>query len=92
MNEYCEWLFDILFELKRKVDLSGLSSFQGRFLGRISEIIFNVWLDFQIKSGKLEKKRIKEIPYILMEKINWLNKGFAFLKAKFIGKKYEGSF
>jgi len=27
-----------------------------------------------------------------MEKINWLRKGTAFLRAKFTGKKYSGSF
>jgi len=27
-----------------------------------------------------------------MEKVNWIKKGSSFLKAKFIGKKYEESF
>jgi len=27
-----------------------------------------------------------------MENINWWKKGLAFLKAKFFGKRYEGSF
>ena len=45
-----------------------------------------------MKSGVLKKNEIKEIPYIHMEKINWWKKGTAFLKAKFFGNKYNGSF
>jgi hypothetical protein len=33
-----------------------------------------------------------EVPFINMEKTNWLKKGSSFLKAKFFGKKYDGSF
>lgn len=89
---YCSWLFDILFELKNRIDMPELSSFQGRFYGRVSEIIFNVWLEYQIQNGTLKKKEIKEIPCVHMEKINWMEKGRAFLKAKFLHERYKGSF
>lgn len=92
LDEYCSWLFDILFELGKSIDMSELSAFQGRYYGRISEIIFNVWLDYQIKNGKLKRNEVKEITCIHMEKINWWKKGTAFLKAKFFGIRYEGSF
>ncbi|MDD3337946.1 MAG: DUF4422 domain-containing protein [Lachnospiraceae bacterium] len=92
LNQYCEWLFDILFELENRIDMSELSTFQGRFYGRVSEIIFNVWLDHQIETGAIGKERIKELPCIHMEKVNWWKKGTAFLKAKFFQKRYEGSF
>lgn len=92
VDEYCSWLFDILFELGDKVNSSDLSAFQGRFYGRISEIIFNVWIDYQMKSRNLKKSELMELPYIHMEKINWHKKGTAFLKAKIFKKKYEGSF
>lgn len=92
LNSYCTWLFDILFELKNRIDIPDLSSFQGRFYGRISEIIFNVWLDYQMANGKLNKNEIKEIPCVHMEKINWIKKGCAFLKAKFFHERYTGSF
>ena len=92
LNEYCNWLFDILFELKNRLNTIGLSSYQGRCYGRVSEIIFNVWLDYQIKSGSLNKNEIKELGYIYMEKIDWIKKGSAFLQAKFLHKKYAGSF
>lgn len=92
LNEYCTWLFDILFELRKRFDMPGLSAFQGRFYGRVSEIIFNVWLEYQIDNGKIKKDEVKELPFIYMEKINWWKKGMAFLKAKFLNQKYKGSF
>ena len=92
LDDYCTWLIDILFKAGEKRNVGNENAFQGRFYGRISEIIFNVWLDEQIQSGKLKINEIKEIPCIHMEKINWLKKGTAFLNAKFLGKKYGGSF
>ncbi|MCD7790247.1 MAG: DUF4422 domain-containing protein [Bacteroides thetaiotaomicron] len=92
LNQYCGWLFDILCELGERMNVSELDAYQGRYYGRVSEIIFNVWLDYQIDSGSINKNEVKEIPCIHMEKINWWKKGEAFLKAKFAGKKYEGSF
>lgn len=92
LNQYCQWLFDILFELQKMKNMPELSAFQNRFYGRVSEIIFNVWLDYQLESGNLKKEDIKEIKCIHIEKINWAKKIFAFLKAKFFSKKYNGSF
>lgn len=92
LNEYCSWLFDILFELQNRINMPELDMFQGRFYGRISEIIFNVWLEEKLKLGVISSEELKEIPCIHMEKINWWKKGTAFLKAKFFGQKYKGSF
>ena len=92
LNEYCSWLFDILFELGNRTDATGYSAFQNRFYGRISEILFNVWLDYELSSGRLDKYDIEKLPFIHMEKVNWFKKGSAFLAAKFTNKKYEGSF
>ncbi|MCD7944099.1 MAG: DUF4422 domain-containing protein [Clostridia bacterium] len=92
LDDYCEWLFAILFELRKRIDMGSLSPFQGRFYGRISEIIFNAWLDYQIKIGRLRKNEVLEIHCIHMEKINWIEKCGAFLKAKFAGVKYEHGF
>ena len=96
LDEYCTWLFSILFELKERVesgrvkDSVNLSSFQGRFYGRISEILFNVWLEYQLKNNRISS--VKELQCISMEKIDWNRKIKSFLAAKFFGKKYEGSF
>lgn len=103
LDEYCTWLFSILFELEARIErcdleMPELSFFQGRFYGRVSEIIFNVWLDYQLNrddsdgGSGLTSDEVKEVPCIFMEKVNWLKKDIAFLKAKFLGKRYEGSF
>ena len=95
LNNYCAWLFGVLFELRNRIGEESetqLDNFQGRFYGRISEIIFNVWLIEQQKKGIIDKKEIKELSLIHMEKINWIKKGVAFFKAKFVGRKYNGSF
>ena len=93
-SDYCGWLFNILFELEKRIGGKSeeLSAFQGRFYGRVSEILFNVWLEQKIRSGKLERDEIKELNFVYMEKIDWKRKGISFLKAKFASKKYEGSF
>ena len=91
-DDYCDWIFDILFKLRDRLGEEGLTAFHSRYYGRVSEIIFNVWLAENIKNGKIKQSEIKEIPLIHMEKINWWKKGTAFLKAKFTGEKYSGSF
>lgn len=91
-SSYCEWLFTILFELEKRIGSRKLSTFQSRFYGRISEIVFNVWLQKQLDDENLKKDEIKELPYFNVEGENWQKKGIAFLKAKFLHKRYEGSF
>ena len=91
-DEYCIWLFDILFELRERLGEDNLSSFHSRYYGRISEIIFNAWLRKKTTDGIIRKKEVKEIPLVHIEKIDWKKKGAAFLKAKFLGEKYSGSF
>ena len=67
-DQYCSWLFSILFELEKQCPPDGLSSFHQRFYGRVSEILFNVWLKKQVETGKLKKEEIKELPYIIWKK------------------------
>ena len=85
LDKYCEWLFDILFELEKRVDVKQYDIFHSRFYGRVSELL----LDVYINTNNL---KYKEIYFVDIENINWLKKGTSFLKAKFFGKKYEGSF
>lgn len=43
-DAYCKWLFDVLFELEKSVDLSELNAYQQRLYGFLSERLFNVWI------------------------------------------------
>ncbi len=85
LDEYCTWLFDILFELEKRVDNSKYDSFHARFYGRVSELLFDVWLN-------TKGYNYKEVKVISMEKVNWWKKGTSFLKAKFKKEKYGKSF
>lgn len=82
---YFSWLFPILDSMYESIDLSDLTDFEARLFGRVSEILFNVWLD-------KNDLKIKEIPFMYMEKIDLFKKGMSFLMAKFFGKKYGQSF
>lgn len=85
LDQYCTWLFDILFELEKRIDISKYDSFHARFFGRVSELLLDVW----INTNNLKYQEIKVMD---MGNINWWKKGISFLKAKFVGKKYEKSF
>ncbi len=89
LNDYCKWLFNILFELRKEIDSDNMSQFDARFYGRVSEIIFNCWLLYKVES---EKIKIKEIPYMYLGKVDWKRKVSSFLKAKFLHRKYDKSF
>ncbi|WP_034442283.1 DUF4422 domain-containing protein [Butyrivibrio sp. AE2032] len=74
-NEYCKWLFDILFELEKRLDISSYNTNDSRVFGFVGERLLDVWIN---KNGIA----YKEIPYVFMEKQNWIKKGGAFLKRK----------
>lgn len=98
LDNYCTWLFNILFELEKRVDngevknSQNLSSFQARFYGRISEILFNVWLKYQLDNGIIENSKVKNLKVINIGKIDWGRKLQSFILAKFFNKKYDRSF
>ena len=77
-DAYCTWLFDMLFELESRLDISGYNDNDKRVFGFVSERLLDIWIETnQIK--------YKDIPYIFMERINWITKGTAFLKRKVQG-------
>lgn len=84
MDEYCSWMFPILFELEKQVNVRGLSPFDARLFGRISEFLLDVWI--------LKKEyKYKEVKMIQIGDENWPKKIWSFLMAKFFGKKYSQS-
>ena len=54
-NNYCKWLFDILFELEKEIDLSNREVYNARVYGFLSERLLNVWV---LKNNL----KVKELP------------------------------
>ena len=78
-DEYCTWLFDILFTLEKRIDISSYDSYEARIFGFLSERLFNVWLERQ------NLKKV-EVPVVFLENIDWPKKIRDFLKRKFLGR------
>lgn len=84
-NEYCEWLFPILGELERHIDIDAYNSYQARLYGRVSELMLDVWLE-------RNQYHYTEVPVINLEKQDWNKKIKSFVAAKIFGRKYSRSF
>jgi len=75
-NEYMEWIFDILFELEKRVNITQYDQYQSRVYGFISERLLNVWL---LKN----QLKTKELKMINIEGENLTLKAFGLIKRKF---------
>ena len=84
-DEYCKWLFPILFELEKRIDPKNYNDFHARYLGRISERLLDVWIN-------TNKLKYKELDVVYMGKTNFARKVISVINAKITGKKYEKSF
>ncbi|WP_386693498.1 DUF4422 domain-containing protein [Lonepinella sp. MS14435] len=75
VEQYCIWLFDILFDLEKRIDINDYSAYQQRVFGFIAERLFNIWLD------KNEINTVS-LPIAHIEPENMLKKAFKFLLRK----------
>ena len=84
-NNYCNWLFPILDELDRRIDSTKYNEFHARFIGRISEMLLDVYIN-------TNNIKYKEVKFVDIEGSNFVKKVFSVIKSKITGKKYEKSF
>ncbi len=61
IEDYANWLFDILFELEKRIDISERNNYQKRVFGFLSERLFNVYLEKHKKEIKIKEKRVEFI-------------------------------
>ena len=80
LQEYCDWLFPLLFELENRLDTSGYDDYNRRVFGFIGERLLDVWL-CQRKQPYVECKVLET------ERPNWLVKGVHFLWRKIRGNR-----
>ena len=59
-DEYCQWLFSILFESEKRIDISEYDSYQKRVFGFLAERLLDVWLFNR-------DLKIKEVPVVCLE-------------------------
>ena len=77
-DAYCTWLFDILFEVEKRLDISAYTANDARVFGFISERLLDVWLE---GNGYA----YLELPWVFLERENWVRKGTTFLVRKLRG-------
>ena len=82
LSSYCSFLFDVLFEVEKRLDISSYSAYDARVFGFLSERLLDVYIDWRDLS-------CKEISYVYMEHINWFKKGYMFLRRKVNGNNNE---
>lgn len=75
LEAYCAWLFDILFELEARLDISAYSPYDARVFGFVAERLLDVWLE-------TNGYAYRELPVINTEGQHWLRKGTTFLLRK----------
>lgn len=78
-DAYMAWMFGILFEMEKRVNITGWDTYESRIYGFASELLLDVWLE---KNGI----DYAEQNVSFMEKQNWLKKGGSFLKRKITGR------
>ncbi len=69
-DEYCDWLFSVLFEASKRIDVSSYDNYHKRVYGFLSEVLLNVWIRakglraYEARIGvmqeKAETKELKE--------------------------------
>lgn len=69
-DAYCNWLFDILIECEKRVDITGYNTYQSRIYGFLSERLLMVYL----MQHKLKIKEMKVLETEIDKSTKWASK------------------
>ncbi len=83
LDDYCSWLFGVLSELERRLDISSYSDYDRRVFGFVAERLLDVYIIAR-------KVNFAEMPVLHLESQRWPRKIAAFLRRKFFGKEIVG--
>ncbi len=84
-EEWCKWLFDILFKIESETDYSQYIDYNAiRAPAFVAERFFNVWLKYQTENKHL---KVKETPNYFLDYLN--TKTYPFLIGKLTINKYK---
>ena len=76
LDDYCTWLFGVLSELERRLDISSYSDYDRRVFGFVAERLLDVYI---VARGV----NFVEMPVLHLESQHWPSKIAAFLRRKF---------
>lgn len=76
LDDYCTWLFGVLSELERRLDISSYSDYDRRVFGFVAERLLDVYV-------LAKKVNFVEKPVLHLESQHWPRKIAAFLRRKF---------
>lgn len=82
MDAYCSWLFPILFECERRIDISNYDSYQRRVFGFMSERLMGVWITAnkisfrEVHVSQIDKP-VKERMLSALARVKWNTKSIA---------------
>lgn len=74
-NDFCTWMFDVLFEVEHRTDVSQYAKMDARLYGFLGEFMPDIWIE-------KNEYPYHEVSVMFMENQNWLRKGGAFLFRK----------
>ena len=71
-DKYCEWLFAILFEAEKRIDISRYDTYQKRIFGFMAERLWTVWI-------KHKQYSLKKLNYfVYTDNPKKINEGFIY--------------
>lgn len=89
-DRYCAWLFDILFEVKKRTDFTGYNDYAKRLFGFLSEFLQTVWIHYhklhvlECKVGmmgeKYETKQLKQQLAAFFKQRDYVSAGSCFME------------